>query len=252
MWALRRATGRRLWERPWDGEPGHEDHPLEPDSAETTIMARQLARARFIAARSERREIVVSPSPVLDLRRRTQQTTPKPRAARSPRVALLESLVAVLAVAAVAFGVAFQPWSLSEAKGSSPRPPFQSQSTAGEPSAATSMVPAEATQSAGGSVMTDLTPPDAVITGLTKQTISGSSKLRLTLTWTLTDSGSGLRSQLLQGRTDDGSWVSLSLATGSTRTAAFSMSPGHLYTFRIRGVDGAGNVGLFAVQGIRI
>ena len=101
-------------------------------------------------------------------------------------------------------------------------------------------------------VARDLTLPKATITGLTKSTITGSTKLRLTLTWTLTDTGSGLRSQLLQRRTDSGSWVTVTLPSSSTRTAAFAMSRGHTYTFRIRGTDRSGNVGLFVYRSIRI
>jgi large repetitive protein len=101
-------------------------------------------------------------------------------------------------------------------------------------------------------VSRDVTLPKATITSLTKSRIVGSTKLRVALTWTLTDSGSGLRKQLLQRRTDGGSWVTVSLASVSTRKAAFAMSRGHTYTFRIRGTDRAGNVGLFVSKSIRI
>jgi hypothetical protein len=101
-------------------------------------------------------------------------------------------------------------------------------------------------------VSRDITLPKATITSLTTSRIVGSTKLRVALAWTLTDSGSGLRSQLLQRRTDGGSWVTVSLASLSTRKAAFAMSRGHTYTFRIRGTDRAGNVGLFVSKSIRI
>jgi hypothetical protein len=98
----------------------------------------------------------------------------------------------------------------------------------------------------------DTTLPKATITGLTKSTITGSTRLRLTLTWTLTDTGSGLRSQLLQRRTDSGSWITVTLPSLSTRTASFAMYRGHTYTFRVRGTDRSGNVGWFAYKSIRI
>jgi hypothetical protein len=101
-------------------------------------------------------------------------------------------------------------------------------------------------------VSRDVTLPKATITSLTKSRIVGSTKLRVALTWTLTDSGSGLRKQLLQRRTDGGAWVTVSLASVATRKAAFAMSRGHTYTFRIRGTDRAGNVGLFVSKSIRI
>jgi hypothetical protein len=101
-------------------------------------------------------------------------------------------------------------------------------------------------------VSRDVTLPKATITSLTKSRIVGSTKVRVALTWTLTDSGSGLRSQRLQRRTDGGAWVNVSLASVSTRKAAFAMSRGHTYTFRIRGTDRAGNVGSFVSKSIRI
>jgi hypothetical protein len=101
-------------------------------------------------------------------------------------------------------------------------------------------------------VSRDATLPKATITSLTKSRIAGSTRLRVALAWTLTDSGSGLRKQVLQRRTDGGAWVTVSLASLSTRKAAFAMARGHTYTFRIRGTDRAGNVGLFASKSIRI
>jgi hypothetical protein len=101
-------------------------------------------------------------------------------------------------------------------------------------------------------VARDTTAPVASITGLTKTAISGSTKLRLRLTWTLGESGSGIRSQLLQRRTGSGSWITVALASSTTRTISFTMSRGHTYVFRVRGVDRAGNVGLFASRSIRI
>ncbi|HEY3165282.1 MAG TPA: Ig-like domain-containing protein, partial [Candidatus Limnocylindrales bacterium] len=101
-------------------------------------------------------------------------------------------------------------------------------------------------------VATDTTRPVATITSLAKTTISGSMKLKITLKWTLTDTGTGIKSQLLQRRTDSGSWITVSLPSSATRAAAFTMSRGHTYTFRIRGTDRAGNVGYFAIRSIRI
>jgi hypothetical protein len=61
-----------------------------------------------------------------------------------------------------------------------------------------------------------------------------------------------LRSQLLQRRTDSGSWITVTLPSLSTRTASFAMYRGHTYTFRVRGTDRSGNVGWFAYKSIRI
>ena len=192
---------------------------------------------------------MLSPTPVLDLRLRQQagaRGSPPPRRSRWPRrFAAIGVLAAVLIIAIVALGFALQQ-----------RPPQgQVLAATGRP-----QLPAQAAVEAGGGspaapssiVSHDLTLPKASIKNLTTSAIVGSSDLRLTLTWTLADSGSGLRSQLLQRRTDGGSWVTISLASASTRRAAFALSRGHTYTFRIRGTDRSGNVGLFVTRSIRI
>ncbi|MEA2606795.1 MAG: large repetitive protein [Chloroflexota bacterium] len=101
-------------------------------------------------------------------------------------------------------------------------------------------------------VARDTTAPKATITGLTNKAITGSTKRRLTLTWTFTETQSGIRSELLQRRTDSGSWVTVALSSASVRTASFSMSRGHLYVFRVRATDRSGNVGLFVSRSLRI
>jgi hypothetical protein len=101
-------------------------------------------------------------------------------------------------------------------------------------------------------VARDTTAPKAAITGLTSTAISGSTKRRVTLTWTFTETQSGIRSELLQRRTDSGSWVTVTLSSSSVRAASFSMPRGHLYVFRVRATDRSGNVGLFVSRSIRI
>ena len=95
-------------------------------------------------------------------------------------------------------------------------------------------------------VLADTTAPRAAITGLTKRSIVGSTRLRVTVTWTLAETGSGVKSQLLQRRTDSGAWVTVALPSSTTRSVALALARGHKYTFRVRGVDRSGNVGLFA------
>jgi hypothetical protein len=291
MWTLRRITGRRLGAREW-GDEIEGDQPLDPNASGVTraaldataaadasvatatatiASAANVANATAVPARSTPARIpparvppmrdiairprpnrrpgysasMLSPTPVLDLRRRQEALARPGRPSRRRRLAALGVLAAVLIVAIVALGFALQQ-----------RPPQgQVLAATGRP-----QLPAQVAVEAGGGsppasssvVSRDVMLPRATITGLTTSTIAGSSKLRLTLTWTLTDSGSGLRSQLLQRRTDSGSWLTVSLASGSTRKAAFAMSRGHMYTFRIRGTDRSGNVGLFVSKSIRI
>ena len=97
----------------------------------------------------------------------------------------------------------------------------------------------------------DTTPPKAVIVTIQKFAIPGRSGLRIYVKWSLAESGSGLASQLLQRRTGTGSWFTVALPAGA-RAYNFALPKGHLYTFRVRGTDKAGNVGAFASRQIRI
>ena len=76
----------------------------------------------------------------------------------------------------------------------------------------------------------------------------GRTTIRLSLTWTLSDGGSGIASQLLQRRMDGGSWITVALASSSVRTATFTVTRGHAYTYRIRATDRSGNIGAFATS----
>ena len=121
MWALRRITGRRLWERPWDDEqpdqiefdPGSSDPTraalgaiARANAAESTPGPTKVAPARYVAARHRKREIVASPTPVLDLRRRTEaQAQPKRSASWPLRFAAFGSVMTILMVAAIAFAL---------------------------------------------------------------------------------------------------------------------------------------------------
>ncbi len=194
---------------------------------------------------------MLSPTPILDLRRRQEalaslRRSSRPRrSSRRRRFAALGIAAAVLVVAVIALGFAVQQHP----------PQGQVLAATGRP-----QLPGQVAVGAGGgssaapssTIALDVTMPKAAVTGLKTSGIVGSSKLRLSLTWTLTDSGSGLRSQLLQRRTDGGAWVTVSLASVSVRKTAFAVARGHTYGFRIRGTDGSGNVGLFVSRSIRI
>jgi hypothetical protein len=101
-------------------------------------------------------------------------------------------------------------------------------------------------------VVRDTTPPTASIVSIQKSTIPGRSGLRVYVKWAISESGSGLKSQLFQRRTDSGSWVTVSLGSLTTRSVSLALGRGHSYTFRVRGTDRAGNVGAFASRLIRI
>ncbi|HET7030704.1 MAG TPA: Ig-like domain-containing protein [Candidatus Limnocylindrales bacterium] len=100
-------------------------------------------------------------------------------------------------------------------------------------------------------VVADTTKPRASITSIAKSSVTGKpSSIRLTVKWTLTDTGSGLKSQLLQRRTDSGSWVTVTLTSVSTRQRSMVLARHHTYAFRLRGTDRYGNVGLFATRSV--
>ena len=283
MWALRRITGRRLGERPWDGEVPF-DLPWDSNPSDATRAALGAvaaanaadpsigpARAAPIASRRVSSTIGVSPTPVHDLRRRqlaharqTGRPTPvvpvfvrggrrRDQARRkgvlgwAPRFAAMGSLAAVLAVAIIALSVVVLPRGpQGEVLDATGRPKLT-------PSSSQIAVAASSTAEAGASpsVRRDTTTPKAAITGLKKTTIAGRSSVKLTVTWSLSDTGSGIKSQLLQRRTDSGSWITIGLASVSTRTASILVPRGHTYTFRVRATDRSGNIGAFASRLIR-
>lgn len=102
-------------------------------------------------------------------------------------------------------------------------------------------------------VAADSTPPVAAITAIARNAVSGRpASIRLTVRWTLTDTGSGLAGQLLQRRTDGGAWVTVALPSLSARSISLVLPRGHTDSFRVRGTDRAGNVGAFATRSIGV
>src|SRR6185295_4608943 len=57
----------------------------------------------------------------------------------------------------------------------------------------------------------DITAPKASIISIQKSTIPGRSGLRIYVHWSITETGSGVKSQLFQRRTGTGAWVTVSL-----------------------------------------
>lgn len=265
MWALRRVTGRRLWERPWDDELAN-DAGLDPNANDPSRAAvgataaanaavkapdpalarRPVAPARYVAARHRKREIVASPTPVLDLRRRIQARRPAP-VPRRRRVAGLGLVAAALLVVVVALGLLFLP-----------RPPHgqvldstgrsQSSQVAIAPTVGATSSPAPSTAPAAA----DSAAPLSAIVSVTKAAVPGHSYLRVRITWSITDPGSAVRAQLFQWRIDRGDWVTTSLPSSTTRTVALRLPPGHTYAFRVRATDRAGHTGPFASRQIRL
>jgi hypothetical protein len=97
-------------------------------------------------------------------------------------------------------------------------------------------------------VIADTSRPKAGITSLTRTNLVDRNGSRISVAWTLSDTGSGVKSQLLQRRIDGGSWTTISLVSVSTRSYAFATGHGHTVTFRVRATDRYGNVGYFATS----
>ncbi len=257
MWALRRITGRRLWERPWDDEiPA--DPMLEanaPDATRAAVGASAVTNAsnpsrgpakvaptrsdaslRRIQANPSATAPVASSTPVADLRRR-QQARPR-RSPWLPRLAALGSVAAVLIVAVVALGAVLPRSPQGQVLDATGRPKESFQ--------------ARRFETANPTNSPAVVPPTATITRLAKASIPGQTVLRLTLTWSITDNGSSIENQLVQWRIDDGPWTAIRRVTASTRTASIRVPRGHTYTFRVRATDRSGLVGPFARSLIRI
>jgi hypothetical protein len=62
------------------------------------------------------------------------------------------------------------------------------------------------------------------------------------LTWTGSDAGSGIDHYTVQRSRDGGTWTTIGSDVHATLLAT-ALSKGHTYRFRVRAVDGAGNVG---------
>jgi len=94
----------------------------------------------------------------------------------------------------------------------------------------------------GGSLSGDVKAPSATgpaaslaKTGLVHPTVP------VKVTWSGSDSGTGIWRFELQQQTDDGAWLPLPpVRTATTRT--INLATGHDYQFRVRAIDGSGNV----------
>lgn len=85
----------------------------------------------------------------------------------------------------------------------------------------------------------DRTPPQTALLPLSITQTSTAFKLE----WSGSDNLSGIDSYKLQWSIDSGSWVNYPLTfTGYTQSTWIIGIPGHIYAFRIQGIDRAGNI----------
>ena len=82
----------------------------------------------------------------------------------------------------------------------------------------------------------DTTPPSSAVNALPAETTS----VPFTVSWSGTDSGSGIDHYDVQSRDGDGQWADWLTATSLT-TSDFTGEDGHTYYFRCRATDNAGN-----------
>ena len=86
------------------------------------------------------------------------------------------------------------------------------------------------------------TPKPTLRTGLALETTSTTQRLLIRLTWTGSDTGSGVANYDVQRSYDGGAYATIKSATTAT-TLDWTMNLGHSYRFRVRARDKAGNVG---------
>ena len=79
-------------------------------------------------------------------------------------------------------------------------------------------------------------------TGVALEGPSTTQRLPMTLTWSGTDTGSGIASYDVQRSYDGGAFQTIASATTAS-SLNWTMTPGHNYHFRVRARDRAGNVG---------
>ena len=89
---------------------------------------------------------------------------------------------------------------------------------------------------------TATTPKPSLRTGIGLETASTSQRLMIRLSWTGSDSGSGIASYDVQRSYDDAAYETIKSATTAT-SLDWTMYLGHSYKFRVRARDKAGNVG---------
>jgi hypothetical protein len=85
------------------------------------------------------------------------------------------------------------------------------------------------------------TPKPALRTGLPLEGVSKSQRLLVSVSWSGTDTGSGIASYDVGRSYDGGAYATIASATTAT-SINWTMTPGHTYRFRVRGRDKAGNV----------
>jgi hypothetical protein len=86
------------------------------------------------------------------------------------------------------------------------------------------------------------TPRVALRTGVALEGTSTKQRLLVQVTWSATDSGSGIASYDVGRSYDGGAYVTIASATTAT-SINWTMTPGHTYRFRVRARDKAGNIG---------
>ncbi|MFC1799646.1 hypothetical protein ACFL2Z_01885 [Candidatus Eisenbacteria bacterium] len=82
----------------------------------------------------------------------------------------------------------------------------------------------------------DVTPPSSAVNALPAEVTS----VPFSISWSGTDSGSGIKHYDVQSRDGDGQWAEWLMATSFT-TSDFTGEDGHTYHFRCRAMDNAGN-----------
>jgi hypothetical protein len=91
-------------------------------------------------------------------------------------------------------------------------------------------------------VVGDTTPPSVVAPAqrFLGQTVAGTLKTRIT--WSATDTGSGIKAYTPQQSTNGGTWTTIPLVASTRTFVDRSLTDGVAYRFRVRATDGEGNI----------
>jgi large repetitive protein len=96
-------------------------------------------------------------------------------------------------------------------------------------------------------VVRDVTKPRTSAPAVSIHRASG-KPTRLVVSWTITETQSGLAQEQLQMRTNGGAWVNVRLASSAVRTVTVSVAAHRTVQFRLRARDRAGNWSSFVLS----
>ncbi len=97
-------------------------------------------------------------------------------------------------------------------------------------------------------VVKDVTKPKVSVPTVSISHVKGRTTSVLTVRWAITETQSGVRSEVLQIKTNSGAWTSISLPSSSARSRAVTVHIQRTIQFRVRATDKAGNASAYVLS----